>query len=145
MGTPNSDKEKIKHQYDTLIKKVLKGEARNCKAKLAEQAAHEIPFTDLGDGFIEALGICDEYLTDYFQFEVNGYDIVIKNELLGEAMTSLSEKKRNIILMSYFLDMNDYQIADFLNIVRSTVTYHRQDALEKLKRFMEEMTDDEGK
>ena len=40
--------------------------------------------------------------------------------------------------MSYFLDMSDYEIADLLNLVRSTVTYHREDALEKLKRFMEE-------
>ena len=34
--------------------------------------------------------------------------------------------------------MSDYEIADLLNLVRSTVTYHREDALEKLKRFMEE-------
>lgn len=138
MGTPTSDKEKVEHQFDTLIKQVLRGEARNCKTKLAERAAHEIPFADLGDSFIETLGLCDEYLTDYFQFEVNGFDVVIKNELLGEAVTLLSEQKRNIILMSYFLDMNDTQIADLLNLVQSTVTYHRHSALEMLKRFMEE-------
>lgn len=40
--------------------------------------------------------------------------------------------------MSYFLDMKDCEIAELLNLVRSTVTYHRENALEKLKRYMEE-------
>ena len=51
----------------------------------------------------------------------------------------------NIILMSYFLDMTDKQIGELLNLLRSTVTYQRHSALEMLKKFMEEMTDDEGK
>ena len=46
--------------------------------------------------------------------------------------------------MSYLLDMTDYEIADELNLVRSTVTYHRESALATLRRYMEEMTDDEG-
>ena len=83
-------------------------------------------------------------MSDYFSFEVYGFDVIIRNELLAEAVTNLSERKRKIILMSYFLDMTDYEIADELNLVRSTVTYHRESALATLRRYMEEMTDDEG-
>ena len=94
---------------------------------------------------MDSLCTYDEHESDYFSFEVNGYDIIIKDDLLGEAVNSLSEKKRNIILMSYFLDMTDKQIGELLNLLRSTVTYQRHSALEMLKKFMEEMTDDEGK
>ena len=86
----------------------------------------------------ESLEACDGIPYENYLFEINGFDVIIRNELLAEAVTSLPERKRNIILMSYFLDMSDYEIAELLNLVRSTVTYHREDALEKLKRFMEE-------
>ena len=87
---------------------------------------------------IEKLGTYDECLCESFSFEINGFDIIIRNELLAEAIENLPERKRNIILMSYFLDMKDCEIAELLNLVRSTVTYHRENALEKLKRYMEE-------
>lgn len=138
MEQPSSDKATVEHQYDTLIKTVLTGEAKNLRAELSKRRASEINFSDLSQRFIEKLGTCDEHLCESSLFIINGFDVIIRNELLAEAVTSLSERKRNIILMSYFLDMSDYEIADLLNLVRSTVTYHREDALEKLKRFMEE-------
>lgn len=145
MGSPSFDKATVEHQFDTLIKKVLTGEVKNLYAKMAKRAAHEANFSELSDKLVESFCSFDEHLSDYYLFKVYGFDVKIKNELLGEAVTSLPEHKRTIILMSYFLDMTDYEIAGKLNLVRSTVTYHRESALAKLKRFMEEMTDDERK
>ena len=135
----SSYKERIEHQFDTLVKIVLKGEAKNYKKKIFERAAHEIVFSDICDSPIETMGTCDEYMTDYFGFHVDSQRIYIKNELLGVAVSLLSEQKRNIILMSYFLEMTDGKIADRLNINRSNVTYHRHSSLKILKRDMEEM------
>ena len=130
MEQPSFDKTTVEHQYDTLIKKVLIGEAKNARAELKKRRAYEVNFSDLNQELFERLEACDGIPYENYLFEIN--------ELLAEAVTSLPERKRNIILMSYFLDMSDYEIADLLNLVRSTVTYHREDALEKLKRFMEE-------
>ena len=138
MEQPSFDKATVEHQYDTLMKKVLAGEAKNLRAKLSKRRATEVNFSDLGDNLIEKLGTYDEHLCEYSSFEVNGFDIIIRNELLAEAVTNLSERKRKIILMSFFLDLSDNEIAELLNLVRSTVTYHRENALERLKRFMEE-------
>lgn len=138
MQRPSFDKATVEHQYDTLVKMVLTGEAKNIRAETAKRRAREVYFSDLSDSLIENLGTCDDCLCDYFTFEVNGFDIIIRNELLAEAIENLPERKRNIILMSYFLDMKDCEIAELLNLVRSTVTYHRENALEKLKRYMEE-------
>lgn len=138
MEQPSFDKATVEHQYDTLIKKVLAGEAKNARAEMSKRRAYEVNFSDLNQQLFEKIGTCDEGLCENYLFEINGFDVIIRNELLAEAVTSLPERKRNIILMSYFLDMSDYEIADLLNLVRSTVTYHREDALEKLKRFMEE-------
>ena len=143
MAQPSFYKSTVEHQFDTLVKKVLAGEARNLKAKIAKRAAYETIFSELNDRLVESFCSYDEHLSDYVSFEVYGFDVVIRNELLGEAVTNLPERKRKIILMSYFLDMTDYEIADVLNLVRSTVTYHRESALAALRKYMEEVTDDE--
>ena len=95
----SSYKERIEHPFDTLVKIVLKVEAKNCKKKIFERVAREITFSDMSDSPIETMGVCGEYMTDYFEFNVYGQRIYIKNELLGVAASLLSEQKRNINLM----------------------------------------------
>ena len=65
--------------------------------------------------------------------------IEVKDELIGEALKSLPEKKRNVILLSFFLDMTDTEIAKYMNLVRSTIHYHRTSSLIALKKIMEEI------
>ncbi len=60
----------------------------------------------------------DEYKSDYYRFEVSSYDVLVKNELLGKV---LLEKKHDIIVLSYFLDMSDEEIGGLLNVVCSTI------------------------
>ena len=48
----------------------------------------------------------------------------------------LREKERNIILMYWFLDMADREIATHLGIARRTVHTHRQKGYDLLKKLM---------
>ena len=88
-------------------------------------------------------GLCamDEYPSDHFHFDVQGYDIAVENEKLAEALNALSDSKRDIVLLAYFLDMTDQEIADKLNLVRSTVQYRRASSLKEMKQRMEVMED----
>ena len=63
------------------------------------------------------------------------YDIEVKNELLAEALKSLTDRRRNVVLLSYFLDMSDTDIAREMNIVRSTVSEHKKTSLKLLKKI----------
>lgn len=121
MELSSSQKETIQHQYDALIKKVLKGEAKNYLIELVKRAGREVCFSDLSESEINKFFVTDTYASDHFNFEVAGYDIIVKNDLLGEALDTLPDKKRDIVLMSYFLDMSDDEIGTLLNVVRSTV------------------------
>ena len=47
MEQPSFDKTTVEHQYDTLIKKVLIGEAKNARAELKKRRAYEVNFSDL--------------------------------------------------------------------------------------------------
>ena len=141
MELSSSDKERIQHQYDALAKKTLVGEAKSHRRTLAKRAAREVTFSDLSES--EQLFTTDEYESDYFRFQVSGFDVLVKNELLAEALTALPERKRDIVLLSYFLDMSDTEIGELLNVVRTTVFRHRKSALAKIKQYLEGKADDE--
>ena len=119
MELSSSEMKTIQHQYDALAKKVLKGEARSYYRELSKRAALEVNFSEMSEAELSQLYTLDEYESDYYRFEVSGYDVLVKNELLGEALQALPEKKRDIILLSYFLDMSDEEIGGLLNVVRS--------------------------
>ena len=65
------------------------------------------------------------------------YYVIVHDDRLAQALTELPGEKRDILLLSYFLDMTDREIADKLNMVRCTVQRKRVKSLEEMKRRME--------
>ena len=83
--------------------------------------------------------VMDEYGVENSHFTVHGYDIEVKDTLIAEALQALSERKRNVILLSYFLEMSDADME--MNLARSTIHEHRTRLLEILRKIMEEKAD----
>ena len=71
-------------------------------------------------------------------FTLNGLSVGVEDDLLSEALRELPDKKREILLLFYFMDMSDSEIADLLKLNRSTVYRHRTSGLALIKKFMEE-------
>ena len=82
---------------------------------------------------MEQLGKYGFLCRDYLKNEV-----LVEDDQLSEALKTLTEKKRNIILLSYFMDMSDSEISEFIKIPRSNVQYHRTKTLEAMRKIMEE-------
>ncbi len=72
--------------------------------------------------------------------EVINYEkhMAYRQKLIAEALQTLTEKKRNVVLLSYFMDMSDADIAREMNLVRSTINEHRRRSLELMRKNMEE-------
>lgn len=138
-----SQKKTVRHQFDSFCRKVLREEARDYIRELMRRAAHEVPFSELSEEQMERLYVLDEYPSEVIHFDVQGYDVAINNEKLADALTALPDDKRDIVLLAYFLDMSDQEIADKLNIVRSTVQYRRASSLKEMKQRLE-VTEDGG-
>jgi len=66
-----------------------------------------------------------------------GHEVAIESEIIAQAIAALPDKKRDIILLAYFLDMTDGEIGAMLNLVRRTVQYKRTSSLQELKKIME--------
>ena len=69
-------------------------------------------------------------------FVVGGKEITAK--LLAEALHSLPEEKRETVLLYYFFDMSEREIAKFCNLSRTTVQSRRTSSMKLLKRYLEE-------
>ena len=87
---------------------------------------------------VENFSVYDEYSIDYTSFSVCGMDIRVFDDELAEALKHLSERNRENLLMYYFLEMSDTEIAKRQNISRSGVFQNRHNSLELMKKILKE-------
>ena len=131
------------HRFDSYCKKILKNEAIDCYREIQKHRQREIFFSELSEKEWKQLYMEDEYDLDTCNFRVLGYDVEVKDALIAEALNLLSDKKREVVLLAYFLDMSDTEIAKLLNLRQSTIHYHRTSSLKSLKEFLEERTNED--
>ena len=136
------DEMAVRKQFDRICKLALKGEVIDYRRYIAYRQKHEVMLSELSEKDMGRLFTVDDYGVENQWFQVLGYDIEVKDMLIAEALQALSEKKRDVVLLSYFMDMSDAEIGRALNLVRSTVYEHRKRSLELMKNIMEEHTDE---
>lgn len=129
--------------FDSYCKRILKNEAIDCFREIQKHRQREIFFSELSEKEWKQLYMEDEYDLDTCNFQVLGYDVEVKDALIAEALNLLSDKKREVVLLAYFLDMSDTEIAKLLNLRQSTIHYHRTSSLKSLKEFLEERTNED--
>lgn len=123
---------------DYICKRAMEDERKNYMLYLSRIAKREVSFSDVGDYLVSQFATTDNYSTDFQIFTLNGLSVGVENDLLSEALRELPDKKREILLLFYFMDMSDSEIADLLKLNRSTVYRHRTSGLALIKKFMEE-------
>ena len=110
----------------------------NAHRDTKRQQLREVTFSDLSPQEEKQLFVYDQYFADdeaEKYFVVGGKEITAK--LLAEALRSLPEEKREAVLLYYFFDMSETEIAKLNNIPRTTVRYRRTSSFELLKRYLE--------
>jgi len=87
--------EKIQHQFYAYSKKVVKYEMINCYREQERRGKRQVLFSDLPEAVFNpfAFAIYDEYFAEEYIFCVVGFNIPVKNELLVEALITLSEER----------------------------------------------------
>ena len=133
MKLSQDEKNTIRHQFDCYCKKILREESRNIKKKLFREYDWQKDLQDIARISAKELVYIDIYPFEEEFFEVLNCLVTVQNENLAHALQILSEDKREIILLAYFLDMSDREIAEKLNLFRSTVQRNRTIALKILK------------
>lgn len=128
----------IEAQFDSLTKKVIKCAQKKYYRDISKFWRNEILFSDLSEMELDYFGTVDDYSVNYAAFNVLGMEVQVIDEQLSKVLKMLPEKRRNIILLSYFMDMSDSEIGKLMNLVRSTIYRHRTSTLEEIKKLYRE-------
>lgn len=140
-----SDHEKkLEHQFDSYCKTVLRNFARDIYAAENFRNSLFISIDTLTEDQLSKFSFADEYNIDYSHFPTSGEDVFIKHFLIAQAVASLSEQKQDIILLSYFLHLTNAAIASLMNLSESTIHYHKVNALNELRTYLEEHKNDQN-
>lgn len=125
--------------FDAFVKKVAKNAGRNARRDISRREKNIISLSQLEteENSGTYLASEDTYEADTVSFTVCGESVTVKDQALGRAIASLPPKKRDLILLFYFLDENDPEISELLEIKSRTVNYRRRSAVDKLKEILE--------
>lgn len=139
MDEPERTEWQIRCAFNGFCKRTLKNESINAHRDIRKRQAHEINFSDLTPKEENQLYTCEDFFTEDKEeqtFFARGKELSAK--LIADAIRSLPEEKRKAVLLYYFFDMSDAEIAALYQIPRSTVQYRRTSSFELLKRYLEE-------
>ena len=129
MKLNNQEKDIVRRKFCAYCIKVLRGEALNYFDELKRKQKREINFSDFFQKDLETLGYYDNYEIAE-NFIVLGNQVSIYDEGISQALKKLPSKKRDIILMP------EKEIAACLQLVQSTVHYHKSDSLKLLRKIL---------
>ena len=128
---------KIQRQFESYCVKAIRNRARELKRNNAERYLHEYHLEDLPlyeQEKIEIGNLPEEgseiYLAD---------GMVFSKDDLYKAIELLPEKSINIIQLHYFGNLTDSQIGELLKLSRRMTTYHRNRALDQIRKSLKDL------
>lgn len=130
-------------RFEKYCKTVLRNHKNNLNKKFQRRNKKVVSYNSLPIEERSQFYYQDDYDTEYNHFNIYGIQIKTKNDLLAEAILSLDQKQKDIILLSYFLDMKNKEIGAMMNLAENTISYHMKKALIKLKKYIEEYENEE--
>ncbi len=133
----DSYEQRVQNQFGGFCTRVLKNEANRIHNEYARQRELEKSLDAVTPEELEQIAVMDQYFQDDHVFEVLGKQVVVTGDLLADAIAKLPERKRDIILLTYFLGLTDREISKYLNIVHQTVSKNRIRILKELREILE--------
>ena len=127
----------IRCAFNGFCKQTLRNEARNAGRDIERQQLKTVSFSSLTPQEENQLYTYDTYFANdeaEKTFCIAGKEIT--PNLLAETLHSLPEEKRDAVLLYYFFDLNDAEIAKLRDVPRSTIQYRRTSSFDLLKSIL---------
>ena len=139
-------REHIERTFNTFCKIVLYHAALGAYKKLRKKQQFEVSLDDLREFDFEPVATADEYFVRYdvsTAFTVRGKTVIVENEQLAAALLRLPEKRREVLLLRYYLGYSDTEIGEMFGVCRSTIFRRRKSALRLIRKEMEALENEE--
>ncbi len=125
--------------FDSYAKRLIRNEGADAKKELARRAKREAQLSALSPVELSALVGEDRYSLEKVTLFVRENEVDVFDTVLGQALSFLPPKWRDVLVLYYFLDESDAQIAGRLNMTPSGISHRRKVALSRLKDTLEAM------
>ena len=127
--------------FDRFCKKIMKNETKDFYSEMNKRREHEVLYSEMTERELNGLYSYDTYSSDYDVFTVLDFDIIIRDAALAKALSALSDKKRNIILLSFYAGYTDREIGEILSLMRATVQYNRKSGIKFLRQYIKKINE----
>ena len=128
--------------FESYCKKSVSNAIKKEREKKAAKGQLELSFSVLTDAVLYALSTQSEGTSQPEKpcqvFSVQGMNIPVYHEKLGQALTYLMPKDREIILLYFFKGLKDAKVAPLVHMSRPTVSRRRKAATRRLRELMED-------
>lgn len=128
--------------FDAFCKAVMRNECIEAHRELAARAEREIQLSVLSESELAGHFTEDTYHPYCKSYVVQGNIVKIHNPALGEILASLSPQRRDIVLLHYYLDYSDAEIAKILKISNDAVRIRKRSTLRRLRELLEGIDDE---
>lgn len=130
--------------FEAYVKSAIDKSILKERLKKAKRSQSEQSYSMLTDGMLYELCQEDVGISQVERgcqiFRVRSIDISVYSEKLGQALSYLMPRDREIILLYFFVGARTKAIAHMMNIDPTTVRRHRKAAIRKLRSFLEDST-----
>ena len=137
--------EHIEYAFAAFCKIVLRNAAISAYRDFGRKQKHEVSLDYLMSETSFEPFATDNYFEQYVYekqtvFVVQGKEVVVTSRRLADALANLSEQRRTVLLMNFFLGYSERKIGNEYGRSRSTVNYWKLAALKQLRKELEEMS-----
>ena len=116
MASPSRE-DRICEMFDSFFKTASRNYFRDL-LRAEDRRDKHFPTEPIDDS-LELLGREDEYPSDSFVLYVGGHPCAVASETLYKALLSLPENQRSVLLLDFWRDLSDGEIAEELGGIYS--------------------------
>lgn len=129
------------NKFDACVKKTLVNELKYRLRSMKNDRERYVNISELSQKDINQLSYADTYPSDIFSEKLTTrlFDTVIHDELLYEALMSIKPNIRELIVLEYWGNLTDAEVGQVISMSRRMVNYNKNNALQKLRKIIEEL------
>ena len=136
MDTKKAYEDHVINAFEKFCRRVIENAATDYE-RIRQKQSNQVELTNMLIEISSELQHTDSYINEScFEFKVLEYVVSVHNLHLADALNALPERKRNIILLYYFLDMTDEEIGEAMRTMRRTVNVIRNKSIQELKALI---------
>ena len=122
-----------RHRFDSFCKVVLRHAMLDCFREFSCQNKWLVSLHYLPPSALDGICTTDQYPSDYIAFSADGYTLQISNEQLANIIEKLPQPERRLLILSFALELNDWEIGRRMCCSRSAIQRRRTSVLRNMR------------